>query len=241
MSIVSSIPSGVLSALRSGLNPGVAARAEIAWDVALAAASTTTGGGPYSTANITPVDGKPIYVALNVAIGAGTPVDPTLTGNGLTYELVESQVNGVRWVGLYRALADASSAGAIEIASTDTMTSAIWIVFQPADDTVTTAGTNADGSIGEIDTSTAPAASTSINTTLASLEHANNHHLCVVATSVTTTTTPDADFTELASDSEASTAIRMSVLYAANQLSCDCTFLSALGLAVAVEIISGEA
>ena len=63
----------------------------------------------------------------------------------------------------------------------------------------------------------------------------------MVATSVTTTTTPDADFTELASDSEASTAIRMSVLYAANQLSCDCTFLSALGLAVAVEIISGEA
>ena len=235
-------PGDTLAMMMFGSAPasGAAAlvRQTITWNTVLTTNSTTTGGGPYTTASVAPVGDIPVYAGVVVCIASGTAAEFTLSGNGLTWVSVATVAFGVRRLTLFRAQGAAPSAGAVTITSSDTLTSAVWSIFQPNANKVDNSGTNGSGSIVQSTTGSAVGGSTTVNATLGAFEHATNHHLAIIALSTQATVTNDADFTELTTDNEASSAVTLAVHYAANQVACDPTFTSAAAGIVSAEIKS---
>lgn len=78
--------------------------------------SYTNTASSYNTASVSPSANKLILVAVFNNVSSGTPNEPTLSGNGLTWTLVATTVEGTGRVSIFRALSSsAPSAGAITV------------------------------------------------------------------------------------------------------------------------------
>lgn len=103
----------------------------------------------YSTASITP-PGSELITAwiVNYRASGGLPSQPTLSGNGLTYVAIDTQLFGGDTARLtcYRAMGASPSAGAVTIGMGGVNhNSCIWIIESAAG--VDTSGTNGSGAV----------------------------------------------------------------------------------------------
>jgi hypothetical protein len=120
----------------------------------------TSGAGSaatsFATASVAPTGNRLILVSVHAYISTGSvqPATPTVTGNGITYTLVQAQdvdTSGVdratEWV--FRGLATSPSSGAITISfGAVTMTRCAWSVDQ-SDSDIDLSGVNGAGAIAQ--------------------------------------------------------------------------------------------
>lgn len=198
------------AAARSTVTPGT-----------LTSGADTTDATLFDTASVSPTANRPVWAACAVSGPAATAC--VVTGNGLTWVQVadlEYTSSSHRRVVVFEAVGASPSAGAVRFAfGATTMTSISWWVGEA------TGGDSADQTV-QFDTGLV-VAGTTVNATLAALEHANNVHLAFVGVSLNAGVTSDADFAELTDAGVASAAIRLEVEWATNQTTCDPTFGSA--------------
>lgn len=120
----------------------------------------TSGAGSaatsFNTASVSPTGSRLILVSVHAYISTGSvqPATPTVTGNGITYTLVQAQdvdTSGVdratEWV--FRGLATSPTSGAITISfGAVTMTRCAWSVDQ-SDSDIDLSGSNGYGAIAQ--------------------------------------------------------------------------------------------
>lgn len=172
------------------------------WAVVAATHLTTNGsatdGTTFTTASITPT-GNRLVLAFVYSASAGSPDQPTLSGNGITWVSVATLMNAdhdVR-VSLYRGMVASPSAGAVTITHTGTMLQCLWSINEF--DGVDTGGTN--GSAAVVQSATGEnTASTSLSVTLAAFGDAGNATFGgfgVVKSGAAEVQSPGTGFTEL--------------------------------------------
>ncbi len=190
--------------------PGVVNDTEISWqesigtpmDISRAALTddfSATDGTVFTTASITPSANKLILLYISGRPSGSTPT-AIVTGNGLTWVLVNGEDTSVRYSALYRAMGASPSSGAVTITFSLEMRNATWEISEF--DFVDTSGTNGSGAIVQSVRDTASAA-TSITPTLAAFADATNNATYMGAThrDHNNAMTPEAGFTELSDNS----------------------------------------
>lgn len=98
----------------------------------LTSGSSSTDGGPFSTASVTPSAGKLYLVAVTVVATSPAPRATAVTGLGLTWELVvDAPGNGSRTVSIFAAIGTPTSGSlAFTIAAGSTPTACVWVVAE---------------------------------------------------------------------------------------------------------------
>jgi trimeric autotransporter adhesin len=202
----------------------------------LASGSSTTDGTSVATASITPTANRVVYAAVTArhTSNASSP-EPTLSGCGMTWVKVDTHVQATtQRLHVFRGLSATPSTGALTFDyGAETQTSFCWSVIQCAG--VNTSGTNGSGATVQSVT-TGGTAATSVTTTLAALENANNVSLVFVALSTQATVTRDANYAELSADNIATNTCTLESEWAVNRVACTPTMSSASVDAIAVEV-----
>jgi hypothetical protein len=208
--------------------------------VALEHASSTTDGTGFATGSKTPGAGRLQLLAVESAHSTAAEAPLTVTGCGLTWTKVTDLQNGTaatRRLSLWRARGPAPTAGALTITFNTSHLSVGWGWVEVPD---VAGATDAEAIKQSQTATTSGGAATTLNCTLAAaLEHANNVHIAMVGLSIQTTVTPDADFTELGDDNEATGALTIETEWARNQLACDPSWASANAAMIDVEVRAG--
>lgn len=117
--------------------------------VALTTNSSSTNGGSYSTASVTPATGKLILATVLVSVGTGGIVpDMVCAGNGLTWvKVVNNALDNQRAAYTFRAMGT-PTAGAVTFSTADGstgLTAAVWQVVEYGG--VDTSGANGAGAV----------------------------------------------------------------------------------------------
>lgn len=208
----------------------------------LTSGSDTDAGSTATTASISPSANKLILLSVASRTAISTdPNQPTVTGNGLTWEVVNSIVydttsSSRRRITLFRAMGSSPSSGAISIdfggqAQDDAV---VWNV-----DEVTgadTSGTNGSGAIVQSVTGKDEAAPAGLTVTLASFGNSNNATFGTFATDNNTTFTAGSGFSILAQHTAgANTMAIVSEYKATNDTTVDIGSTGSVG-GIAVEI-----
>lgn len=164
-----------------------------------------TDATSYNTASVSPSSNYLNLVSVT-NVKSSTPDTPTLSGNGITYEQIDTHVidsvGTMRRSTLFRSLGSSPSSGAITIDfGGNTQTACSWVV-----DTVSgvdTSGTNGSGAIVQSAKTTQDNTgnTTSLTATLSSFSSANNLTYGVYGGASTTGLTAGSGFTILASAS----------------------------------------
>jgi hypothetical protein len=206
----------------------------------LTSGATTTDAATAVTASVAPGANRALYAAMISATGAG-PTAPTVNGAamGLTWAQVASVTfsGGNRRLTVLRAMGASPSAGAITYDfAAQVQTSMAWSVIECQG--VDTTGTNGSGATVQSVTASVSAATT-LNATLAALEHPNNRALCMVGLDINSTVTPDADFVELSDNGVANGNSTLEAASAANQAACDPAFATANAGILSIEVKAG--
>lgn len=129
------------------------------------------------TASISPTANNLILLSVTARNGLGTePATPTITGNGLTWELVDSAYwdttsSSRRKLFVFRAMGSSPSTGVINIDFGET-TTILWSVNQFSD--VDTSGTNGSGAIVQSVDIVDEGTTTSLTATLAAFSSTDN-------------------------------------------------------------------
>ena len=157
---------------------------------------STVNASSYNTASITPTANRLILVSVANRIGADTATLPTLSGNGLTYVQVATQLTGtLRRTTLFRAMGASPTAGAVTIDFGGvTQSHCVWSISEFAD--VDTSGTNGSGAVVQSNTSTATSVTKS-TVTLSAFGTANNAAYSAMQNAADQGTTPGPGFTEI--------------------------------------------
>lgn len=214
----------------------VIAYADITWAL-LTASSSTANTASYATASISPAANKPVYLGVVTNQSSGTAPNPTVTGNGLTWELVDSvdMVNVLRRLSVYRAAGATPSAGAVTIDYGATaQNSACWAIVQATGADL--GGTNGSASVVQSDAVNNAVAGTTVAGSLAAFGNAKNQYLAFVSLNTQATVTADPQFTTLGTANIGSSSLTIEVEHAVNQTTCDPTFASAVAAIVSLEI-----
>ncbi len=129
-----------------------------------------------TTASITPGANRLVLAKIASNRGASIPVAPTLSGNGLTWVQIATEVVGInqttRRITLFRAMGASPSSGAVTIDfAGEVQDDCNWSIAEF--DSVDTSGTNGSGAIVQLVTSPADNQS-SLTVTLAAFGSANN-------------------------------------------------------------------
>ena len=230
-----------LDAIKTAIHNGLSAGGAITATHLATAGDTTNraAGNNYATASITPTANRLVLVGVVLSHASEVPNTPTLSGNGLTWVLEDSQAfftvgTPLKKLFVFRAMGASPTAGAISISwATQTMTGAAWTVFELAG--VDTTGANGAGAILE----SVPGASDSADPFSITLTVSGAATVGVFATNQTSNITPGTGFTELgeANHSAPTTAI-FSEFQAAADLTVDVDFTAAIacaGVAIAVK------
>lgn len=170
----------------------------------LAAVASTANTNSYATGSISPGANRLILVAVGLSDGGGADPDtPTsVTGNGITYELVDAtEGNNLYLTGqtinyrvlLYRGMSASPSAGAVTVAFTNSATGCNIVVVEA--DGVDTSGTNGSGAIVQAKKNTA--VGTALTVTLTSAPDAANAVYATYDYTNAVTFTPEGTWTEL--------------------------------------------
>lgn len=163
--------------------------------------SSTTDATSFNTASITPTADRLILVAISARnISTAIPT-PTVTGNGITYELVDSYGSGsTPAVFLFRGMNASPSAGAITISfGSTTIESICWSVSEYAN--VKTTGTNGSNAITQSNTGTGSGA-TSLTVNLGAFESSDNATFGMILHTANEATTQGSGFSLIHSTSK---------------------------------------
>lgn len=172
--------------------------------VSLANLTSGTGesAGNITTASITPTASNLVLLSIAARRGDSTePTTPTVSGNGLTWELVNSiyfdtSATSMRKLFLFRAMGASPSAGVVTI-NFGATTNATWVIDQASG--IDTSGTNGSGAIVQSATNKDESVTTSsFSVTLGAFSSTNNATYGVFAEADGShTVTPGSGFTEL--------------------------------------------
>lgn len=122
--------------------------------------TTTDQTTPYTTASVIPAANQPVLAAITWAIAAGTAPQPTVSGCGLTWTLVDTPIAAVRGIWLFIGIGASPTTGAISFSSGGaSMQNCIWSVVQCAGVDTTTA----NGVVQSVTNSTTAVTSFSTN------------------------------------------------------------------------------
>lgn len=172
----------------------------------LSSAGSSTDASSYATASVTPAANALILVSFATRTGiTADPNQPTLTGCGLTWVVVDSVVydntsSSRRRVTLFRGMGSSPSTGALTFdCGGQTQTGAVWSIDQFTN--VDTSGTNGSGAIVQsanasiLDNSGTPASSLTV--TLGAFGSTNNATFGVLADEFAGSESPGSGFTQL--------------------------------------------
>lgn len=202
----------------------------------LTAAASSTDGTTFTTASISPVADALIIADVVVTKTASGVEVPTLSGNGLTWVLVESQEvsAGTKMMARYRAMGASPSAGAVTITCSATHMSAVWSIRQYTG--VNTSGTNGSGAVRQT-VKTSGSGVTTLTNTLTALLSPNSLHVAGVALAIQSTVTPDGAFAETSDTNVASNAATLETERAVGQVACTPTWASSDAAMISSEVI----
>jgi len=206
----------------------------------------------YTTASVSPTANRLIFVSITAFdTSTTTPSTPAVTGNGITYDLVEDclvDVAGSDRAGawIFRGMSGSPSSGAISIAFSGIPTDGVlnacaWIVDQSSAD-VDTSGTNGSGAIGNTtfqdDDGTGTTASANITIGAANSGYA----ACGIQVSTPGTTARSSPaWTELADVAVSSTGIQTQYYAGGADTAVSATHASARSGIIGVEVKQASA
>ena len=199
--------------------------------------SSSTDGTTFTTAAVTPGNNALMYVAvLSMRTTSGVE-SPTVTGTGITYDLVtyKDVQSGTQRLSIYRAMVSSGTASAISIVHTVSHESCAWAVLQY--NNVNTSGTNGSGAIVQW-ASSGTASGTSLEVALSALEESGNRTVVAVGLSTNASVTPSASFTERTDNAVASNNGTLETQDASAEQGCFTTFSSAAAAMIAIEVRS---
>lgn len=207
-------------------------------DCTLLTQGSQVGGTDAVTASVAPSSNAVVYAFFMSALAAN-PGTPTVSGNGLTYaqeERITFHNDGDRHITVFRALGASPSAGAITASYGATaQTSHLWAIVECTN--VDTGGTNGSGATAQSVTTTV-AANTTLTNNLAALNAATSVHLAAVGLSINNSTTPDAQFVELADVSTGTGTSGLEIQWATNETAVTPTWPAAANAgAISLEVI----
>ncbi len=169
--------------------------------MALDVTSLTTGldagnSATFTTASITPSADSLILITIATSAHAGS-VTPTVTGNGITYALVVENVEGSRYLGLFRGLNASPSASLVTFDfGADVQNECVWSVDEWSGHD--TGGTNGADAIVQSDSTGTGNQVSNWTTTLSSFADATNvAYGAIYIHQRATSQTPGSGFTEL--------------------------------------------
>lgn len=151
----------------------------------LTADKTTTDATSFATASVTPTANHLLLLGIVHHRSGGSPVVPTVTGNGLTWVNVDSEQynpaeTGAVMVSLFRSMGGSPSAGAVTMDfSGDTQAAIGWILYEF--DNVNTGGANGADAVVQSANNSVDTGTTS-TVTLAAFGHSENGAYGVSAT-----------------------------------------------------------
>jgi len=198
-------------------------------------AGSATDATSYATASITPTSNALILASFATRTGiTANPTQPTLTGCGLTWVVVDSVVydntsSSRRRLTVFRAMGSSPSSGALTFDEAgQTQTGAVWSVDEFTG--VDTSGTNGSGAVVQfaqnsiLDNSGTPASSLTV--TLGAFGSADNATFGVLADEFAGSETVGSGFTQLGfTDNSPDTDLRLlSEWNSANDTSVDFSF-----------------
>ena len=160
--------------------------------------SNAVDAASFATASIAPTADNLILVAVaNDAATEAGAVEPTLSGNGLTWVSIGTAkaVTTAR-ITLFRSMGAAPSAGAITIDfASNTQNACCWSVIEFGN--VNTGGTNGSAAVVQSATNTAAFPALTVVVTLAAFASANNATYGAFGTTAGTAIEPGSGFTEV--------------------------------------------
>lgn len=177
-----------------------------AWAVvtqsSLTVGSDTGNASSYTTASVTPSANQLVFVNVVSAKGAGPATTPTISGNGLTYVQIDTQLfddgnaaDDRHRITSFRSMGASPSAGAITIDFGGvTQTGCSWSVVQF--DGVDTSGTNGSGAVVQ-SAKNVTAGASSLTVTLAAFASADNGAASGFGLGDNLAMTPDTGWTEM--------------------------------------------
>jgi len=194
------------------------------------------GASSFNTASVTPSANKLVLVTVGSRLSGGSPNEPTLSGNGLTYVSVATQTRIENRVTVFRAMGASPSAGAITISfGGQTQSQAGWSVSEYTN--MDTGGTNGSGAVVQSGGASSGTSAT-YTVTLAAFGDVNNatYGGSWFATGGTPSMTPGSGFTELGEAGDAINVVQ-SEFKDTNDTTVDATCSSADGGAgIGIEI-----
>lgn len=165
----------------------------------LTTGQSATDASSYATASITPTANSIVLLSVWSDISSGPPVQPTATGNSLTWTAINSDTNATdvnRRLTILRAMGSSPSTGAITIDfASETQRVIMWNVSQCSDvinnndggaSVIIHSGLETSNAFGTSDTIVLPTFIRSGNVAFGAYVHGTNE-----------ATTPDTGFTEL--------------------------------------------
>jgi len=202
--------------------------------------ASATDANSYATSSITPGANKLVLAWIVNTHGSAATL-PTLTGNGLTWVQVDTQLfsaNTARLT-LFRAMGAAPTAGAVTIDFGGvTQTGAGWSISEI--DNADRSGTNGSGAIVQVAKNTATAAN-ALTVTAAAFDYEENWTIAGTGITTNPVLTIGAGFTELAKDGAAGGPKIQSQYKKEADISADWSFDAAVDCAgIAVEIRMAE-
>lgn len=197
-------------------------------------ASSTNNASTYPTGSISFTSGR-LYVfdIVGARNAAGVPALTNVAGATQTFTFVDARSFGTtqsieRW---YCVANQTISEAVTADWGAHSLLSVVWSINEitgfrtvtPIRQTVKTNGV----------------AVTTLTTTLAALENANNIHLCTTGIAATAAITHDAAFAELGDDSEISAPLGLNTEWARNVLACTPTWAAVNSAQISSEIVAG--
>lgn len=171
---------------------------------------TTTGSGTdaasYTTDTVSPGSNRLVLLWV-YSIAASAPNVPTVSGNGLTWQQIDSQIdtNNLRRGTLFRAMGASPSSGIVTIDfGGQTQAGAAWSVAEF--DGVDTSGSNGSGAIVQSAKTASVGTSTSLTVTLSAFSSVSNATFGAFGIPLNTAGLPDpgSGFTELGQRNQSS-------------------------------------
>lgn len=141
---------------------------------ALTSGSSATNGTSYNTAVVAPASNELVCIKVfsECVTANDDPIPSSITGNGLTWVLIDSQLVGDTFGGIswWRAMGASPSSGAITINFTDTQNGCLWNVIENGN--VDTGGSSGSGAV--VQSAKGNGTGTTLTVTLGAFGSANN-------------------------------------------------------------------
>ena len=184
-----------------------------------------TNATSYSTASISPAGNRLIIACVLNRVGSGTPNTPALSGNGLTWTLVRSEVEAASFrfrISVFRAMAVSPSSGAVSINfSGQTQNYCGWIITEFSD--VNTSGSDGSGAIVQHNGYANTTNTLTPTVSLSAFESAANATLGCFVHGQQSPMTPGSGFTEIADITVENNEQLYMEFRADNDTTVDCT------------------